>query len=196
MKATLRFGPERGRPGFTLIECVLCVFLLSIVGVMGFQILSRLYRFDAAGTHLEDVQRQRLRLERTWREDIHLADSIVRPAEDGQSDDLELRIDGTTIRYSASEEGSVSRRVSRDQTPMATDRWDVDGTLQFRRSGEGSLVTMELGAPRWDVSSGHDPAVRAGRPDPLQVTVIEASAGTSRARRASPAPGPAQEGTR
>lgn len=195
MRVFVGLRRHSGRSGASLIECILFMFLLSTIGVLGFQVLGRLLRIDAAGTHLEDAQRQRNRLERTWRDDVHRAEQIIRPAMDGASDDVELQVEGTRILYAASDEGSVTRRVLRDETPVAVERWDVDGSLRFRRSREGRLLAMELDAPRMEIPSGSGAPTGAARPDLLQTNVIEASVGTSRPQPGSLPSNPAPEMT-
>lgn len=186
---------HHGRRGVTLIECVLYTFLLSTIGVLGFQVLSRLLRIDVAGAHLEEALRQRSRLERTWRDDVRRAEQVIRPAMDGAGDEVELQVEGTRILYAASDEGSVARRVLRDGAPVAVERWDVDGALRFRRSSEGRLLALELDAPQGEGPSGRATPGRATRPDLLQTTVIEASVGTTRPRSGSSPANPATEGT-
>ena len=195
MKLLRPAQPGPARNGVSLIECVLYMFLLSAIGLLGFQILSRVLRIDVAGSHLEEAQRQRTRLARTWREDVHRAGQIIRPAMDSESDEVELFVDGAQVLYAGSDERSITRKVVRDESPVAFERWNVDGVVRFRRSQGGRLIALELDAPRGVTPSAPDLPAGSARPDPLQTTVIDASVGTARPRPPATDPEPAREGT-
>ena len=194
MKVSLPAQARHSRSGVSLIECLLYMFLLSAIGLLGFQILNQVLRIDVAGSRLEEVQHQRTRLARTWRDDVHLAEQVVRPEMDGESGEVELIVEGKRVLYAASDERSVTRKTLQEGSTVATERWNVDGVVRFRRSKEGRLVTLELDAPRGVTPSAADLPAGSTRGDPLQTTVIDASLGT--ARRPPPAitPEPAEEG--
>ena len=135
---------QRGRPrGFTIVELLIAMTLLSIIAVTGVQLLGLLLRADQSAGQQTARRMNLQRLAEDFRRDVHRADSIASLDADQPGTGLQLLAEGELIIYSQGTTGIV-REVWPDSGAVrtSTETYLVPGEMSWQQ--QGSLVQMML----------------------------------------------------
>lgn len=156
----MRLGHIR-RPGTTLIETMVAMFLISVVMGMAISIMNAMFRLeDRVKTHGE-VRASTARLARAFRSDVRHATAIDEAPADGSAFGLTLA-SGETVVYRV-ERGSPERIETRPDGRRLADRFLCPARgLVLERSSDGHQLRL-----RFDRRS---PGGTPSGPRPIDVT--------------------------
>lgn len=130
-------------PGFTIVELLIAMTLLSIIAVTGVQLLGLLLRVDQTAGR-QSIQRLHLqRLAEDFRRDVHRAHSIEAFAKEAPDTGFVLLTPEERIAYTKTATGIMreSRPVAGDER-LSTETYLIPGQLQWQLGDQ--LVRMTL----------------------------------------------------
>lgn len=143
---------RRHAPGFTLVEVVIAVSMVSFVMGGAAVLLQGVWRVERSTRHHAQNLAADFRLAESFRSDMHLADTSAAAPLAGVESANQLAltlVDGRTVEYTAdlAQVERVVRRggeiISRDTfllKPQATVRWQAD-------SDDAAMISMLVSAP-------------------------------------------------
>ena len=175
MQSSVDSRQQPPRTGFTLVELMVVISILSIVTTLGITTITWLYSIEQTTEDRADTSANWSRLEQDFRNDVHAATKaeLVPPSESGS---LELRLEQpseTMVVYRATEE-QVVREVKQSFATVARQNYHLpNGTVRFSQDPKLPLIRVNYAFTR-------QPSTQAPVPKftPTQTHTIEALLGT------------------
>jgi hypothetical protein len=127
------------------VELLVAITLLTVLAVLGFQILALLLKLDQNTLTSRDARRIRERLAEIFREDVHLAQDVTFGAVNNGVQSISLkRADGTVVTYTPGERGLERFIPGVDAAHHRELEMFVLPETEFEFSREQSLLTLRL----------------------------------------------------
>jgi prepilin-type N-terminal cleavage/methylation domain-containing protein len=142
LKAELRTKLS-GRPGFTLLECMVVIVLTGIIGLIGVQLVVQVMRLQGSEASRDDEQMQLVQIASQWRTDVHQCRRARLPDAAAPDSSIELEFLDQVIRYTT-QKNDLVRQVVVEGTVRSKQVWKLSSTATFRLDQDRRLASLEL----------------------------------------------------
>lgn len=140
---TSRHDHSGSSPGFTIVELLIAMTLLSIIAVTGVQLLGLLLRAEQSASHQSILRLHLPRLAEDFRRDVHRAHSIEAFAKEAPDAGFVLLTPEERIAYTSTNTGLLREVWSLNGNErLSTERYLIPGQLHWQL--EEPLVRMAL----------------------------------------------------
>jgi prepilin-type N-terminal cleavage/methylation domain-containing protein len=136
---------RRGRPGHTLVEVLVAMFVFSSLLSLGFALLHTLLKLEDHGVAHAEAVSATWRLGRTFRSDVHRAESVDPVAAGSRAAAITLRGPGERVVRYQLDRGRIVRVVEERGVVESNDAFRVPmGTAGFEVDDEGGFERLTL----------------------------------------------------